>query len=193
MTANIRLWIPNRFDTNTDNATDVSFVVSSFVTMSPMPKQRLLRLKNRSTSIRSVLSWCSCFFQLQRPWITCRVLRRKALCRSSGSKPGFLSSGIFCLPVHIRGIVRSAPDIVYRFRQTAAFIIRLKRDFLNPPIALSMLTSIFDPNSTGALAFPWRWGIPTAGICWRCGPWPNEHGSYTCIPAVGTGGLAFRR
>ena len=31
-------------------------VVSSFVTISPMPKQRLLRLMNRSTSIRSVLS-----------------------------------------------------------------------------------------------------------------------------------------
>ena len=95
MTANIRLWILNRFDTNTDNATDVSWVVSSFVTISPMPKQRLLR----------------------HPWMAGPVLGLTALCRFSGSKTGSLSSGIFCLPVSVRDILPSAPDTVLPLQQ----------------------------------------------------------------------------
>ena len=109
MTAHIRLWILNRFDTNTDNATDVSCIVSSFVTMSPMPKQRLHRLKNRSSSIRSVLSWCSCFLATPASLHGLPSFGPKALCRFLGSNSGFLLSGIFCLPVLVRGIVRSAP------------------------------------------------------------------------------------
>ena len=60
----IRLWILNRFVTNTDHAIEVNCVSSSFVVMQFIPLQRLLRLRVRSTSILSILCWYSCFFSL---------------------------------------------------------------------------------------------------------------------------------
>ena len=51
--------IANRFVTNIDRAIDDSVASDSLVMISHALLQRLSRLKKRSTSIRSVLSWYS--------------------------------------------------------------------------------------------------------------------------------------